>query len=118
MLQSVQSVGLKNQFELAFSKTFFRLCFCLQTFAELTTKHYLRFSTFLYLWMNFIASKVQLSTVQQIHCTGFTVSLYFVQPAFTCSKLTIEALEQGVKYVNFELILHLVAVFLLLTLSR
>ena len=49
------------------------------------------------------------------------------QPAITCSKLTIETLEQGVKYaqscsgvciVNFEHILHLVLVFLLLTLSR
>ena len=50
------------------------------------------------------------------------------QPAITCSKLTIETLEQGVKYVqwcrsgvfivNFEHISHLVLVFLLLTLSR
>ena len=56
------------------------------------------------------------------------------QPAITCSKLTIETLEQGVKYVqslklrqcrrsgvfiiNFEEISHLVLVFLLLTLSR
>ena len=50
------------------------------------------------------------------------------QPAFTCSKLTIETLEQGVKYrqwrrfgvfiVNFEHISHRVLVFLLLTLSR
>ena len=44
--------------------------------------------------------------------------------AVTCSKLTIETLEQGVKYVqsyvlivNFEQISHLVLVFLLLTLS-
>ena len=48
------------------------------------------------------------------------------QPAFTCSKLTVETLEQGVKYVqkceicsgifivNFEHISHLVVVFLLL----
>ena len=36
------------------------------------------------------------------------------QPAITCSKLRIEALEQGVKY----FISHLVQVFLLLTLSR
>ena len=46
------------------------------------------------------------------------------QPAITCSKLTIETVEQGVKYVqsqwrrsgvfiiNFEHILHLVLVFL------
>ena len=59
------------------------------------------------------------------------------QPAITCLKLTIETLQQGVKYVqcyqqryqndgrrrsgifivNFEHILHLVLVFLLLTLS-
>ena len=63
------------------------------------------------------------------------------QPAFTCSKLTIETLEQGVKYVqscskltttvpercqwrrsgifivNSEYISHLVTVFLLLTLN-
>ena len=40
------------------------------------------------------------------------------QPFFTCSKLTIETLEQGVKYVivDFEHILHLL-VFLLLTLN-
>ena len=53
------------------------------------------------------------------------------QPAFTCSKLTNETLELGVKYfqslqwrrsgisiVNFEHISHLVLLFLLLTLSR
>ena len=53
------------------------------------------------------------------------------QPAFTCSKLTIETLELGVKYfqslqwrrssifiVNFKHISHLVLLFLLLTLSR
>ena len=49
-------------------------------------------------------------------------------PAITCSKLTIETLEQDVKYVhwrrsgvfivNSEHISHLVLVFLLLTLSR
>ena len=49
-------------------------------------------------------------------------------PAITCSKLTIETLEQDVKYVhwrrsgvfivNSEHISHLVQVFLLLTLSR
>ena len=48
------------------------------------------------------------------------------QPAFTCSKLTVEALEQGVKYVqcrsgifivNFEHISPLVLVFVLLTLN-
>ena len=35
------------------------------------------------------------------------------QLAITCSKLTIETLEQKVKYIS-----HLVLVFLLLTLSR
>ena len=51
------------------------------------------------------------------------------QPVFTCSKLTIETLEQRVKYVqrrwrrsgmfivNFEQISHLALVFLLLTLN-
>ena len=50
-----------------------------------------------------------------------------IQPAFTCSKLIIKTLEQGVKYVrrrsgvfivNFKHISHLVLVFLLLTMSR
>ena len=51
------------------------------------------------------------------------------QPAITCSKLTIEILEQqykdittsvvlGVSIVNFEYILYLVLVFLLLTLCK
>ena len=41
------------------------------------------------------------------------------QPAFTCTKLAKETLEQGVKQcVNFEHISHLVLVFLLLTLRR
>ena len=47
------------------------------------------------------------------------------QPTITCSKLTIETQEQGVKYghrsvvfiVNFEHISHLNLVFLLLTLN-
>ena len=52
---------------------------------------------------------------------------YTTFPAFTCSKLTIEILEQGVKYVqvnnkdtrtfNFEHISYLILVFLLLTLN-
>ena len=37
------------------------------------------------------------------------------QPAFTCSKLTIEALKQGVEYVQNS---HFALVFLLLTLNR
>ena len=50
------------------------------------------------------------------------------QSAITCSKLTIETLEQGMKYVqwcrsgvgivNFEHILHLVVVFVLIILTR
>ena len=43
--------------------------------------------------------------------------MYKIKPAITCSQLTIEILEQGVKYVfivNFEHISHLVLVFLLL----
>ena len=47
------------------------------------------------------------------------------QAVFTCSKLTIESLEQGVNYcrysgvfiVNFEHISQLVLVFILLTLN-
>ena len=48
------------------------------------------------------------------------------QPATACPKLTIETLEQGIKchwrrsgvfIVNFEHILHLVLVFLLLSLN-
>ena len=46
-----------------------------------------------------------------------------IQPVFTCSKLVIETLKQGVKYVqsvfivNFEYISYHVLVFLLLTLN-
>ena len=43
--------------------------------------------------------------------TGFQA---LTQPVFTCSKLVIETLEQGVKYVQSS---HLVIVFLLLTLN-
>ena len=60
-------------------------------------------------------------------CYTYKMGLTYLgksQPAFTCSKSTIEALEQGVKYVqcrsgifivNFEHISHLALVFLLLT---
>ena len=34
------------------------------------------------------------------NCGAFTVLLIQTQPAITCSKLTIETLEQGVKYVQ------------------
>ena len=65
----------------------------------------------------------------------FLVPILDTQPAFTYSKLTIETLEQRVKYikvnnkdtratpcsavfiVNFEHISHLVLVFLLITLN-
>ena len=57
----------------------------------------------------------------------FSYLISISQAAFACSKLTIETLEQGVKYVqrlrsgifivNFEHISHLVLVFLLLTLN-
>ena len=71
-------------------------------------------------------------------CTNNRVLiLEYSQPAFICSKLTIETLEEGVKYVkvidkdtrtttmasfwylyvNFEHISHIVLVFLLLTLN-
>ena len=59
--------------------------------------------------------------------SSITAMLQFqghTRPAITCSKLKIEKLEQGMKYVqstfivNFEHISHLVLVFLLLTLSR
>ena len=51
---------------------------------------------------------------------------HYIQPPFTCSKLKIETLEQGVKYVqspsrvfivNFEHISHLVLNFILLPLN-
>ena len=54
--------------------------------------------------------------------------IIITQSGFTCSKLTIETLEQGMKdvqigrsgvfAVNFEHISHFVLVFLLFTLSR
>ena len=66
--------------------------------------------------------------------TIFAIKLLVsAQPAFTCSKLTTETLEQDAKYVhrtapmarrfgvfivNFERVSHFVLVFLLLTLSR
>ena len=42
----------------------------------------------------------------------YNVRLTLSQSAFTCSKLTIETLEQGVKYISL-----FVLVFLLLTLN-
>ena len=53
---------------------------------------------------------------------GYYYSNFLLQSqwAFTCSKVTIETLEQGVKYVfivNFEHISHPVLVFLALTLN-
>ena len=37
--------------------------------------------------------------VSPVYCTSFTITAT-AQPAITCSKLTIETLEQGVKYVQ------------------
>ena len=76
-----------------------------------------------------------LITHRDFRTTGmntFSQIIIVTQPAITCSKLTIETLEQGLKYVqsykdtrtpgvfivNFEHISHLALVFLLLTLSR
>ena len=42
---------------------------------------------------------------------------FITQPAFTCSKLTMETLEQSIFIVNFKHISRLVLVFLLLTLN-
>ena len=56
----------------------------------------------------------------QCHCLQYAPS----QSAITCSKLTIETIEQGewrrsgIFIVNFEHISHLVLLFLLLTLTR
>ena len=74
----------------------------------------------------------KISTQPAITCSKLTiVTLEQGVKKFTCSKLTIVTLEQGVKtpkrrqwrrfgvfIVNFEHILHLVLVFLMLTLSR
>ena len=72
--------------------------------------------------------KHNLSIVLWLNTNGHI--LMTSQPVFTCSKLIIETLEEGVKYVqlchwrrssifivNFEHISHLVLVFLLLTLN-
>ena len=40
-----------------------------------------------------------LNTVMLIFCLIYLLNIPHTQPAFTCSKLTIETLEQGVKYV-------------------
>ena len=58
-------------------------------------------------------------------CSKTYLVIVVTQSVFTCSKLTIKTLEQGVKYVrrsgvfivNLEHISHLILVFLLLTLS-
>ena len=46
-----------------------------------------------------------------------TFEILTTQPAFTCSKLTIETQEQ-VFIVNFKHVSHLLLVFLLLTLNE
>ena len=56
--------------------------------------------------MSFSSNKIEFKEY-----TGFQA---LTQPVFTCSKLVIETLEQGVKYVQSS---HLVIVFLLLTLN-
>ena len=49
----------------------------------------------------------------------FWAQKFFSHPENTCSKLTIETLEQEVKYiVNFEHISHLILMFILVTFSR
>ena len=40
------------------------------------------------------------ATLTQEPNTCFILQLEYSQPAFTCSKLTIETLEQGVKYIQ------------------
>ena len=49
-----------------------------------------------------ISKKIKLSTSVGLDLMFYTVCFYCIptQPAFTCSKLTIETLEQGVKYVQ------------------
>ena len=44
--------------------------------------------------------------------------IYLLKVCFFFSKLTIETLEQGMKYVNFDHNSHLVLVILLLTLNK
>ena len=46
---------------------------------------------------------IYISTFQNnhyIYCVDYEKGSKTTQPAFTCSKLTIETLEQGVKYVK------------------
>ena len=50
-------------------------------------------SVLLFLFIYFF---VESDLAKTLHC----VSPLITQPAFTCSKLTIETLEQGVKYVQ------------------
>ena len=75
--------------------------------------------------------KIILTTFQsfRLHCKYNTylfrkkIKFVDIQSAFTFSKLTVETLEQSVKYVqmangiNFEHVSHLILVFLLLTLN-
>ena len=80
---------------------------------------------------NFIWVSGQFLTTVYMIQPKMTLSVCVIsRPAITCSKLTIETLEQGVKYeqphwrrsgvfiVTFEHISHLSLVFLLLTLTK
>ena len=82
-------------------------------------------------------NKLRLSCVNIYENLSFKTHVACTQPTITCSKLTTETVQQGVKYiqtiktpkrcqwrrsgaliVNFEYISHLVLVFPRLTLSR
>ena len=76
----------------------------------------------LLLFKNFVKNKWKMKS--QIVLEKRDSSKAVAQPAFTCSKLTVETLEQGmngrlsgVLIDNFEHIPHLTLVFLLLTLN-
>ena len=43
---------------------------------------------------------LRLETLEKLDARKFIYSEYPSQPAITCSRLTIETLEQGVKYVQ------------------
>ena len=68
--------------------------------------------SYFYIWKNtHFAPNVPFATAVLFE---YQRLLIVTQPAFNCSKLTIETLEPSVKLlkVNFEHILHLVLVFL------
>ena len=52
-------------------------------------------------WFVFmLISKFELAKSHEWHYNEFYYGKGSIQPAFTCSKLTIETLEQGAKYVQ------------------